>query len=166
MLIEEAAHRTRDAVAQAQALTHDLAAQIEVAVFETQLLVHRLIELKGQGLAAIEDLDLLGDELDGARSQVGIGGASRTRAYAAFDTDDEFIAQSFGLREHRSLLGIKHHLQQALAVAQVDENDAAVIAPPMHPAGHLDFFLREGRAHLAAVMATHGGRSAARRHPK
>ena len=156
--IEKAAHRARDAMAQAQALAHDLATQIEVAVFEAHLLVHRLIELKRQRLAAIQHLHFLGDELDGAGGQVAYWRCRPGVHARGPDADDELIAQSLGLREHRRLVGIKHHLQQALAIAQVDEDDAAMIAPPMHPAGHLDLLVRERRIDLSAVMATHGGR--------
>jgi hypothetical protein len=41
-----------------------------------------------------------------------------------------------------------------------------VIAPAMHPAGHLNFFFRKLRIDLAAVMATHGEWPAARRRPR
>ena len=87
------------------------------------------------------------------------------RAHAALDADHELVAQPLRLREHLRRIRIEYHLQQALAIAQIDEDDAAVIAPAMHPAGDLDLLLRKTRIHLPAVMATHGAAAAARRHP-
>ena len=58
VLVEKAAHRAGDGVTQAQTLRHHLAAQIDVAVLESDFLVHLLIELERQGLGAIEELEL------------------------------------------------------------------------------------------------------------
>ena len=38
---------------------------------------------------------------------------------------------------------VEHDLQQPLAVAQVDEDDPAVIAPAMHPAGDRDLLAEQ-----------------------
>ncbi len=52
--------------------------------------------------------------------------------------EDELIAHALGHGEHRGLVGVEDDLQQALAIAQVDENDAAVIAAAVRPAGDGD----------------------------
>ena len=36
----------------------------------------------------------------------------------------------------RGLLGVEHQLQHAAAIAQVDEDDAAVITTAVHPSGN------------------------------
>ena len=54
------------------------------------------------------------------------------------------------------LSGIEHDLQQALAVAQVDENHAAMIAAAMHPAGNRDLLTDQLFVDLAAIVRTHG----------
>ena len=41
-------------------------------------------------------------------------------------------------------LGVEDELQQAGAVAQVDEDQAAVVAAAVHPAGHADLVARRG----------------------
>ena len=48
------------------------------------------------------------------------------------------------------LLGVEHQLQHAAAVAHVDEDDPAVVAAAVHPAGH---------AHVVSrgVGGAHGG---------
>jgi hypothetical protein len=66
----------------------------------------------------------------------------------------------FGLGEDRGLLRIEHHLQQSAAVAQVDEDHAAVVAPPIDPAGDGDFRADQCLADLATVMGAHGNRTA------
>ena len=49
-------------------------------------------------------------------------------------------------------LRVEHHLQQALAVAQVDEDHPAVIAAAMHPAGDRDLLAEQLLVDLSAVM--------------
>ena len=50
---------------------------------------------------------------------------------------------------------IEHDLQQALAVAQIDENDAAVIAAAMGPAGDGDDLADQRFADLTAIVGAH-----------
>ena len=51
---------------------------------------------------------------------------------------------------------IEHDLQQPFAVAQVDEDHPAVIAPAMHPAGDADLLADEGLVDLTAIVGAHG----------
>ena len=50
--------------------------------------------------------------------------------------------------KRRGAVGIAHDLRQAFAVAQVDEDHAAVVAAAVRPAGQ-----RDGLVELAAVDA-------------
>ena len=50
----------------------------------------------------------------------------------------EFVAQRLGGRERRGAVGIADDLHEAFAVAQVDEDDAAVVAAAMDPARQRD----------------------------
>jgi hypothetical protein len=50
---------------------------------------------------------------------------------------------------------MEHDLHQALAVAQVDKDHPAVIAPPLHPAGHRHARSNQLLIHLSAVMGPH-----------
>ena len=81
------------------------------------------------------------------------------RADAAGHGHDEFAAQLVGDRERLRCIGIAHDLDEAFAIAQVDENDAAVIAAPVHPAVQRDGVSEMGTAHAAAIFATHRSRS-------
>ena len=57
--------------------------------------------------------------------------------------------------EHLGAIRIADDLRQALAVAQVDEDHAAVVAAAMRPAAQGDDLVDEAGVDLAAVMGTH-----------
>ena len=155
-VVEIAAHGARDLVAQAQALRHVLAAQVDVAVLEADLFAHVLVELERQRLGAVERRQLARQQLDLARGQVGIGGAGRALADQPAHLDHELVAQLFGLGKLGLVVGIEHDLQQTLAVAQVHENDAAMVAAAMDPAGNRNLLTDQLFVDLAAVVRTHG----------
>jgi hypothetical protein len=46
-------------------------------------------------------------------------------------------------------------LQQSFAIAQIDEDDAAVIASPLRPAGYRDHLADQRRADPTTIMSTH-----------
>src|SRR5207245_2911179 len=54
------------------------------------------------------------------------------------------------------LLGIADDLHQAFAVAQVDEDDAAVVAATVHPAAQADGLAEQCLIGEAAVVGSHG----------
>ena len=88
------------------------------------------------------------EHLDLAGHEVGVDRAFGTRAHAARDGDAELVAQRLGRGERRGAVGIADDLHEAFAVAQVDEDHAAVVAAAMHPARQ-----RDGLAEVAAVDA-------------
>jgi citrate lyase beta subunit len=118
---------------QPQRRTRALAAQVEVAVLEPHLLVHRsrlvFLDRERQRRRLVEDLHLAGDDLDLAGRQVRVRVALRTRRDGADD-----LQAVLGSQPVRGLLVPDHHLDGAAGVPEVDERHAAVIAPPRHPA--------------------------------
>ena len=136
VLVHELAQRARHGVAQPQVLQHRLAAQIEIAVAQPQLLADGLVVMERRRLRLREHRELRREHLDLAAREVRVDGAFGARAHAALDGEHELRAQPLGFREHLGAIGIEHDLQQTLAIAQVDENHAAVIAAPVHPTGH------------------------------
>ena len=52
-------------------------------------------------------------------------------------------------------VGIEHHLGEPFAVAQVDEDDPAVVAAPVRPAGERHDAVDELRVELAAIVRAH-----------
>ena len=113
-----------------------VAAQIEEAVLEPDLLrifliaEHRHRQFAGRP----QHLDLGDEDLDRAGRQVGVLGAGRALAHLAVDPHHPFGAQRLGVLEGRAV-GIGHHLGEAVVVAQVDEQQPAMVADAMAPAG-------------------------------
>ena len=110
-----------------------VAAQIQVAVLQPRFLTGGLIELERQrrtlpqhGQRCRVDLDLTGGDL---RVRVALG----PDLDDAVDGDAELRPQPVRLRQHVGLA--EHHLRHPRRVAQVDEDDAAVVAATRHPTG-------------------------------
>ena len=86
---------------------------------------------------------------------------SGRRAHLAVDPHHPFGAQRLGDLEGRAV-GIGHHLGQAVVVAQVDEQQAAVVADAMAPAGQphvlADVALAKRAAGVGAI-AVHASKS-------
>ena len=79
----------------------------------------------------------LGDDLDLAGGQVGVGVALGPPADLAGHLDDVLVAQVVRLALGEDLVP-DHHLGDPGRVAQVEERHAAVIAPTGHPPGQRD----------------------------
>ena len=130
-----------------------LAAQIEEAVVEPDVLrIFLIAEHRHRQFARrAQHLDLGREDLDHAGGQVGILGAGRALAHLAVDPHHPFRAQLLGVLEGRAV-GIGHHLGQAVMVAQVDEQHAAMVADAMAPAGEPDGLADIALAERAAGM--------------
>ena len=90
-------------------------------------------------------------------SPVGIFGLfvpSGRCADLAGDADDAFAAQRGGLLEQllRQVRRVKHRLGAPFAVADVDEDQAAQVAPGVDPAGESDGLPDVRRAQFVAMM--------------
>ena len=155
VLVHELAQRARDGVPQPQVLQHRLAAQIEITVFEAQLLADGLVVMERRRLRFREHRELLREHLDLAAREVRVDCPLGARTHASLDREDELGAQPLGLLEHLGAIGIEDDLQQALAIAQVDEDDATVIAAPVYPPGNRDCPADLGTVDVAAVMTAH-----------
>jgi len=92
------------------------------------------------------------EDFDLAAREVRIHRAFGARPHEAGHADDEFVAQLFRDGEGRGAIGIADDLHQALAIAQIDENNAAVIAQSVHPASKRDRFANVAFAKLITLM--------------
>ncbi len=116
-----------------------LAPQVEESILQAQVL--RVVGLAKdrdrQLLRRRQHLDFTGHDLDLASGEIWIdrrfGVDDRPLAHLAVDADDPFRADALRLLESGAV-GIGDHLGEAVVVAQVDEQQAAVVAHPMHPA--------------------------------
>ncbi len=128
-----------------------LAAQVEVAVLEADVLrVFGLAEDRQRQFGGFrQDLDAGDAQLDLAGRQVGVHDRGLTGHDLAVDADDALGAQAFdGLEARR--LRVQHQLGQAVVVAQVDEQQAAVVALAVDPARQADIRARIGQTEGAA----------------
>ena len=79
----------------------------------------------------------------------------RARPHLAFDLDHEFVAQPVRHGEGVGRVGIDHDLHQALAVPQVDEDHAAMVAAAVNPAEQGDGLAQEAFVDQSAVVGAH-----------
>ena len=155
LLIEVVAGDLGDAVAQLEVALHGRTAQIQIAVLEPQLVVDLLVvrnlERGGLGLGqdahvGHRDLDLTGRHLrvDGAIVALGNHAADRENVLHA-DTECD-VEQVLVDRL------IKRALDDARAVAQQQEQNAAVVAGPVTPAVEDNLAAGIRRTKLAAPV--------------
>ena len=138
---EVLANETDDLVAQHQILRHARPADVEIAVLEPQHLVDligRARNVEGRVLGRVEDRHLVGDHLDVAGGEIGVAQTFGARRHLALDLHDELAARLRRNVVRRSLVAVDGDLRQSKAVAQVDEDERAVVAAAVDPAGQRD----------------------------
>jgi len=137
---------------------HLRAAQVEIAVGQPQVLVHAVatdvIERERGRVGDIVNLELTRHDFDPAGRQAGVLRARGPGHDAAGDSDHRLRLQMLQLAgERRVVVRLQLHLGDALAVAQVDENDAALIADRVHPAEQGDGRPDVGHGELGTVVS-------------
>ena len=136
--VEEVAHVLDDAIAQHQVIAHAWAAQIEVAVAQAQRFVHATLfmQIKRWRLCCTEHLDGAGQHFNRAGGQVGICSTFRSQRDGTLDGQHVFRPSvRYDLVRLGRRLRVAHDLGEAIAVTQINENQPAMIATPMQPAG-------------------------------
>ena len=136
LALHSSAKQINDLTAQHDVLMKLLAPQIQEPVPEPRVLRVRLVAEHRQRQIAggPQHFDLAHINLDKPGRHFGVFGAGRALAHLAVDADDEFRAQLLRFAEGRRIR-IDHALGQAVMVAQIDEQQAAVVADAMAPAG-------------------------------
>ena len=155
LLLHAAAHRVDDLGAQHDVVVQLLAAQVEEAVLEARILgIFEIAEDWQRQLGrGAEHFDAGREHFHGAGRQVGVLGALQPRFDLAVDAHDPFRAQRLGVREGRRIR-VHHHLRHAVMVAQVDEENAPVVADAMAPAGEADILADVAVTERATGMGT------------
>ena len=150
---EIVAHKLADFAAHHQGLVHAGAAQVQVAVFQAQLVLHLYLvpNFKGRGLRARQHPQLGHIQLHRAGGDlVGLGVAL---AQQALGNGHVFAFQRPRLAEHLRVGGIvEHQLQNAGGIAQIGKNDTALVAAFGDGPRHHHLLARIGQAHFAAIM--------------
>ena len=158
--VEEIADEFYHLVAEDEVPLHALTAQVEVAIAEAQGLVHLVlpVDVEGRRFGRVEYLHRFGHHLDLARGYVGIDQALGAAAHHPLDAQHVFPADfggcGVGLRRD---LRVANHLGYAPAVPEINEDEAAVVAAAVHPAGQGHFLtLVLGPQLATSVSLEHG----------
>ena len=160
VLREIVPHRLDDSASQQQRLLHLGPAQVQVAVLQTQIFRRQVLlrGRKGRRLAAVQDFQGRDAEFDFAGVQLRIRGAFGPMGHFPLDANDIFGPQAAGLLDHLlAALGAGDDLGLAIAVAEVDEHRAAVVAGAVHPSAERYFLSNVFRPKLAASVSSQQG---------
>ncbi len=145
--------RRVDGAPHAQVLLHPLAAQIEEAVLQAEVLVDLVgasVDRERRRGGGAQHLDRAVTDLDLTGRQVRVDGAIRPLAHDAGDPHDVLAAHVDGV--------VDDALDHAEVIAHVDEREVlAVLATTRDPAADGDRLADLGRAQLAAQVRAHGG---------
>ena len=117
-----------------------------------------VIELERRGHRRVENNQLVAQHLDLAAAQVVIGGATRALAHHAAHLYAELVTQAFGAGEHIGAIRVADHLHIPLAVAHIDKNHTAMVAPAVDPSTQGNRLTQQGFGHQTAIVGTHGHR--------
>ena len=156
LLLHPFAHRIDDRAAGHDVLVQLLAAKVEETVLKPYIFrIFLLSEYRQRQFAGRpQHLDRADIKLDRAGRQFGIVGALRTAAHLAVDPHHPLRAKFFGIPKGRQIR-IGHALRQAIMVAQIDEQHAAMVANPVAPSrqphGLVDIAVAERAAGVGPV---------------
>ena len=136
-LVHDAANRRDRGVVEPEVPLHPVGPHVEPAVAEAQGLVDvLLVELERERRRARQDPQLLDLELDLAGRQVRVDELRRARHDRAGRLEHELVAYLVGgLGRGGRVLRVDDELDLAGVVAEVDEDEPAVVAARVGPAG-------------------------------
>src|SRR5207248_1475031 len=133
----------------------------DIAVAQARGLLDRalLVDRERRGLGDGQALGLADLDLDVAGGQVGVLVRGLALDDGAARGEDVLGAQPLGHREGLGRIGVEDELDEPAAVAQVDEDQVAVVAAAVDPAGEADVALRVAAAQVAAPGVAVGVRA-------
>ncbi len=102
---------------EAEIAEHLLAAQVQVAILEAQLLVRLFVVMERRRLGAVQNLEFLCQHLDVAGGHVGVDRALGPLPDLALHRQHELAANPLRLGEDIGAVRVENDLQQAFAVA-------------------------------------------------
>ena len=153
LLLHPLAHGIHDGAAGHDVLVQLLATEVEEPVLKPDVFrIFLLAEHRQRQLGRrSEHLDLADIDFDRPGRQFRIVGAIGTTAYLAVDPHHPFRAELFHVLERRRIR-VRHALGDAVMVAQIDEQDPAMVADTMAPAGKTGSLADVAVAKRAACM--------------
>ena len=155
LLLHPSAQRIDNLTTQHDVLVKLLASQVEEPIFKPRILGIGLVAKyrQRQVPGRPQHLDRLHIDLNEPGRHFGVFGAARALAHLAVDADDEFRAQLLRIAEG-GRIRIDDALGEAVMVAQIDEQQAAVVADAMAPSGKPDVGAVLGEGQGAAGMGS------------
>ncbi len=155
LIIQYSSCRQSQAMAQLEVLLHLRPAQIEVSIFQTQVLGRTtVVDLERRSLRIVEHLHLFGDNLDLAGRHIRIEVLLVAQDAFAGHGNHILTAHLLSQREQPGIiLLIVDDLGYALAIAQVQKKHRSVIAVTVDPAHDRDSLSDVFTTQLAAVMS-------------
>jgi len=114
--------------------------QVQIAVFEPDIFRDVfIVKREGRCFGFVEDFQFGNDDFHLPGGKRRILHARRPSAHSAFHGQNVLAADfvRFSM-DGFPRFGIKNNLNDALAIPEIDKNDAAVIAPPVHPSHQND----------------------------
>jgi hypothetical protein len=159
--LERSPNRTVQTGAQQDSLLKRRTAKVQVPMLQAQRLIQPgllLVDVERRHLRWIEDGEPIHGHLDRTGRQLRVAGPLGTRPHDALDLHHPLVAGRLGggVRISR-FIRIRHHLRDAVPVAQIEEGEVAVIASPVDPTGQRNALAGVLGAQLAAGMGTEGG---------
>ena len=160
LLLHALAHRIDDLAAGHDVLVELLTTKVEETVLKPYIFrIFLLAEHRQRQFAGrTQHLDLGDEKLDRAGRQIRVLGAFGAAAHLAVDPHHPLRAQLFGVLEGRRIR-VRDALRQAVMVAQVDEQQPAMVADAMAPAGQTNVLADVAVAERAAgvgAVTMHG----------
>ena len=134
------------------------AAQIEVSIAQADVLGDRRVvgNRERRRLRLVQQPDLLRQHLDFTGVELRVDGVGAAQLHGPQHGDDELGSQLLGDGHHGRV--VRHqHLRNAVAIADVEEQQAAEIANPMDPAEEDDLRADVGRTERAAGVCAGEG---------
>src|SRR5208282_3771162 len=144
-------------MAPAQVALHLGAAQIEIAVLEADFLGGRVAvgNLERQRRRRIQDLEFTGQYFYFAGRKFRVDGALGAAHDLALDRNVKLGTRLAGGRVGGGIvLGIQYQLDDSVAVAKIDEDKPAMIAPGLDPSPQRDLAADVGGPNRAAVIGS------------
>ncbi len=102
-----------------------------------------------------QNLEIADEHLDLAGGDLGVDQRAVAFLYLSVDADAPFAAHLLDLGKDRRIR-VAQHLRHAVMIAQVDEQNPAMVAHAVHPAGQPDGVAHVGFTKIGAGMAAEG----------
>ena len=136
---------------------HGVAPQVDVTVLEAHLFIGKvnIARQEWQLLRYVQNAQLFRDQFHFSGGNVFVDGVGVALLHRSDHRNNELVAQSLSLVMHGGIqFVVEHHLSDAAAVAQIDEDNLAKIAAAVHPSHQDNFFARVGETQSPAHVSS------------